>query len=116
MSISSTKDQGVLIVTPAGRLDTHSAPEADTLITAAIEGGESAVLVDFGQTDYISSAGLRVLLKAMKQLKLHGGSFGLCNANEQIREVLEISGFSTIIPCYDRREDAMTAMSGGSRA
>jgi anti-sigma B factor antagonist len=110
MSLSSRKDQGILIVTPGGRLDTHSAPEADEMITAAIDGGERAVLVDFQQTDYISSAGLRVLLKAMKHLKQCGGGFGLCNANEQIREVLEISGFSTIIPCYGKLDEAMQAM------
>lgn len=106
MSISTRKSNNVLIVMPSGRLDTHTSPEADQLIASVIEQGETRILVDFGQTDYISSAGLRVLLKATKQLKQAGGAFGLCNANEQIREVLEISGFATIMPCYGTLEEA----------
>ena len=112
MSITSTKNNGVLIVKPNGRLDTHTSPDADALITSAIEQGETRVLVDFAVTDYISSAGLRVLLKATKQIKQAGGAFALCNANEQIREVLEISGFATIMHCYTNLEEAQQAMGG----
>jgi anti-sigma B factor antagonist len=110
MSISSSKNAGVLIVKPNGRLDTHTSPEADALIASAIEQGETRILVDFAVTDYISSAGLRVLLKATKQLKQAGGAFALCNANEQIREVLEISGFATIMHCYGNLEEAERMM------
>lgn len=112
MSILSTKNAGVLIVKPSGRLDTQTAPEADQLISSAIEQGETRLLVDFGQTNYISSAGLRVLLKATKQLKQAGGTFALCDANEQIREVLEISGFATIMPCYASLDEAMREVGG----
>ncbi|NCA69845.1 MAG: anti-sigma factor antagonist [Sphingobacteriia bacterium] len=112
MSILSTKNEDVLIVNPNGRLDTHTSPAAEQLITNAIEQGETRILVDFAQTDYISSAGLRVLLKATKQLKQAGGSFALCNANEQIREVLEISGFATIMPCYVSLDEAMREIGG----
>lgn len=114
MSMMSSKRDDVLIVMPQGRLDTHSSPEADQLISGAIEAGETRILVDFATTDYISSAGLRVLLKATKQLKQAGGAFGLCNANDQIREVLEISGFATIIPCHATLEDALRATGAGA--
>lgn len=110
MTIISSKNEGILIVMPTGRLDTHTSPEAEQLITTAIDAGETRVLVDFSKTDYISSAGLRVLLKATKHLKQAGGTFGLCNANDQIREVLEISGFATIMPCYATLEDAQRVM------
>jgi anti-sigma B factor antagonist len=110
MSILSSKNAGVLILMPNGRLDTQSAPEADQLITGAMEQGETRILVDFGKTDYISSAGLRVLLKATKHLKQSGGAFGLCNANAQIREVLEISGFATIMSCYTSLDEALGTM------
>ena len=111
MSILSSKEAGVLIVTPGTRLDTQTAPETDQLIVDAIARGETRVLVDFAKTDYISSAGLRVLLKATKQLKQTGGAFGLCNASEQIREVLQISGFATIIASYASLDEGLRALS-----
>lgn len=110
MSIESNKNADVLVVTPKGRLDTQSSPEAEQFITNAIDQGEKRILVDFGSTDYISSAGLRVLLKATKLLKQAGGAFGLCNANEQIREVLKISGFETLMPCYESLDEALARL------
>ena len=111
MSILSSKEAGVLIVMPGIRLDTQTSPEIDQTIVEAIAQGETRILVDFAKTTYISSAGLRVLLKATKQLKQSGGAFGLCNASEQIREVLEISGFATIIACYASLDEALQALS-----
>ncbi|MCK7578632.1 MAG: STAS domain-containing protein [Chromatiales bacterium] len=110
MSIESNKNAGVLVVMPRGRLDTQASPEAEQFITQAIDQGEHRILVDFGATDYISSAGLRVLLKATKQLKQAGGAFGLCNADEQIREVLRISGFETLMPCYESLDEALARL------
>lgn len=110
MSIESNKNAGVLVVMPKGRLDTQTSPEAEQFITQAIGQGENRILMDFVATDYISSAGLRVLLKATKQLKQAGGAFGLCNANEQIREVLKISGFETLMPCYEGLEEALVRL------
>lgn len=110
MSILSSKEAGVLIVMPSARLDTQTSPEADQMISDAIAQGETRVLVDFAKTDYISSAGLRVLLKATKQLKQAGGAFGLCNASEPIREVLDISGFATIMTAYASLDEALQAL------
>lgn len=110
MGITTKKNAGVLIVAPGERLDSQSAPEADDAIAGAIAQGESRLLVDFAGTAYVSSAGLRVLLKATKQLKQVNGAFGLCNANEQIAEVLKISGFSTIIDCYPSLDEALRAV------
>ena len=109
MSLTSTKYADVLVMMPGPRLDTQTAPEADEQIATAIAEGETRILIDFAQTQYISSAGLRILLKTAKQLK-RDGAFGLCNANPQIREVLDISGFATIMPCYDAREAGLAAM------
>ena len=100
MSVSFTEDNGVLIVMPGKRLDTNTAPEAETELTAKIEAGKEKIVVDFGQTEYISSAGLRVILKTAKLLKPKNGKVVLCNANEQINEVLEVSGFLSMMKCH----------------
>ena len=111
MSISTSNIGSVFIVTPNGRLDTNTSPEAEKLITDAIDGGESKVVVDFSKTDYISSAGLRIILKTAKLLKPKNGIVALCNANEQIEEVLEISGFLGMIKTLDSLDEAVATVS-----
>ena len=69
------------------------------------------MVVDFSKTDYISSAGLRVLLKAAKLLTEKKGSFALCNGNEQIEEVLEISGFLSMLTYCKKLDEAMSKVS-----
>lgn len=110
MSIVASTEGGVFIVVAAGRLDTNTAPEAEALITDGIENGESKVVIDFSKTDYISSAGLRVILKTAKLLKPKNGAVALCNANEQIEEVLEISGFLGMISLYESLDEAISAV------
>lgn len=110
MSINISNKDGILIVSPETRLDTTSAPEAEALIIAALEEGDLKVIMDFSGTEYISSAGLRIILKTAKLLKPKSGTIVLCNANEQINEVLEISGFSTMVSVYKSQEEAFTAL------
>ena len=112
MSVLISRNQGVVIAIPSGRLDTNNAPEAEELIVKEIDSGQSRVVVDFAKTNYISSAGLRVILKALKLLKQKDhGTIALCNANEQIQEVLEITGFLTMINCHASLDDAIRDVS-----
>ena len=112
MSVLISKSQGVVIVIPSGRLDSNNAPEAEGLIATEIENGASRLVVDFAKTNYISSAGLRVILKALKLLKQKGGAIALCNANEQIHEVLEITGFLDMLDYHPRLDGAIRAVAG----
>ena len=107
MSIITTTNNGVFIVMPDSRLDTNTSSEAEQLIMAAIENGENKVVIDFSKTDYISSSGLRVILKTAKVLKPKNGTAALCNTNKQIHEVLEISGFLGVVNAFDSLDDAM---------
>jgi anti-anti-sigma factor len=108
MSVLISRNQGVVIAIPSGRLDTNNAPEAEELIVKEIENGQLKIVVDFAKTNYISSAGLRVILKALKLLKQKdGGAIALCNANEQIQEVLEITGFLSMLSSHPSLDDAI---------
>lgn len=109
MSILSSKIEDTFIVMPNGRLDSNNYTEASTLVKDEIEGGENRVIFDFSKTDYISSSGLRVILQAAK-LVHSKGRVVLCNANEQTREVLEISGFLDIIKYCDSLQEAISAV------
>ena len=110
MSILTSNVSGVYIVIPNGRLDTNTSPEAEELITDAIVSGETRVVMDFSKTDYISSAGLHIILKTAKLLKPMNGAVALCNANEQIHEVLEISGFLSMINLLGSLDEALSTI------
>ena len=82
-------------VAVSGRLDTTTAPELDAALREALPGVKELVL-DFSALDYISSAGLRVLLSAQKTMSKQG-SMKLTGVNESVMEVFEITGFSGIL-------------------
>ena len=78
-----------------GRLDTTTAPELEAVIDGCVEGTHELVL-DFSGLKYVSSAGLRVILKAQKLMNARG-SMKLVNVNETIMEVFDITGFADIL-------------------
>jgi anti-sigma B factor antagonist len=94
----------IVILAPRHRVDTNTSPEVEKIIFENIGDGDGKMVIDFSQVDYVSSAGLRVLLKTAKKMKKGGGKLGLCNLNDQIKEVLELSGFLGIIDCHDSVE------------
>lgn len=95
MTITQNRDNTALTIALEGRLDTLTAPELETLLSGALEGVETLTL-DFEKLDYISSAGLRVLLSTQK--KMNGrGSMKVTHVNEIIREIFDVTGFSDIL-------------------
>ncbi|MBK5968492.1 hypothetical protein CCR91_06825 [Thiorhodovibrio winogradskyi] len=97
--------EGVLVVQPGKRLDSTSSPEVDREVSARIEAGASRVVFDFQNTEYLSSAGLRVMMKAAKATGKSGGGVGLCGANAHVKQVVELCGMESlfkIAPSLDR--------------
>lgn len=113
MSILSSMIDDAFVVIPNGRLDTNNHAEAESLVLAHVETGTERVIFDFSKTDYISSAGLRVVLVAAKRVRA-GGAIALCNANEQVGEVLEISGFLDVIQHFDSLQAAVDFVKDGA--
>ncbi|MGI9044344.1 MAG: STAS domain-containing protein [Gemmatimonadaceae bacterium] len=109
MEISTRTSNDIHIVAIAGSLDSTTSPEAQKAIDAVLAGGRKVVL-DFSALDYISSAGLRVLLGAAKQLRASGGTLRIFGLNQSVREVFEISGFSAILAVYPSEAEALGAM------
>ena len=95
MTIQQIKNENALTVALEGRLDTMTAPELEAALKTALEGVEELTF-DFEKLDYISSAGLRVLLAAQKTMNQQG-SMKVKNANEIITEIFEVTGFSDIL-------------------
>ncbi len=90
-----------------GSLDTQTSPDAQRQLNQLIEGGDKKILVNFEKLQYISSAGLRILLAAAKQLKAADGELRICDLNEVVKEVFDISGFSTIFKIFKSETDAL---------
>ena len=95
MTIENTIENNVTVLKTAGRLDTTTAPELEAVIDQSVEGIKELVL-DFAGLEYVSSAGLRVILKAQKLMNARG-SMKLINVNETIMEVFDITGFADIL-------------------
>lgn len=95
MKVTLDKNGSSLQVCVSGRLDTTTAPELEKSLNSQLEGVESLAL-DFTQLEYISSAGLRVLLGAQKTMNRQG-SMVIRNVNADIMEIFEITGFADIL-------------------
>ncbi len=95
MTINKTLNGSALLLTLAGRIDTTTAPQLEEELNASYSG-VSDLVFDFTDIEYISSAGLRVLLAAQKVMNKQG-SMKLVNVKEEVKEVFEITGFSDIL-------------------
>ena len=95
MKIDRKLEGSTLTLALEGRLDTTTAPELEQVIRAELDKADALVL-DFGKLDYISSAGLRVLLSAHKAMSKKGG-MKVTHVNEMVMEVFEVTGFSDIL-------------------
>ena len=95
MTISKTQNGNELVLALEGRLDTMTAPELEAELNKSMNSAESLIL-DFSKLEYISSAGLRVLLSAHKAMSGKGG-MKVKNVNEIVQEVFDVTGFADIL-------------------
>ncbi len=95
MNIEQKKDGKALVLALEGRLDTMTAPQLEAALQEALPGVEELTF-DFEKLEYISSAGLRVLLSAQKTMNKQG-AMKVIHANEMIMEIFEVTGFADIL-------------------
>ncbi|MBA3009405.1 MAG: STAS domain-containing protein [Proteobacteria bacterium] len=101
MEIEKRVQEGRCVVGLTGRLDAVTAPELEQRLSEIIEDGNLNLVLDLTGLEYVSSAGLRIFLVATKKVKALKGEFCLAGLSGNIKEVIEISGFPSIMPCYD---------------
>ena len=104
MEIRQKEENGIVFLSFKGRLDGTSAPEAEQAVKNIFEKENNRLLFDLELLEYLSSAGLRVVLGAAKEIKRKEGKFVLCALNAYVKEVFEVSGFGAIIPITDSVE------------
>ncbi|MCR5503795.1 MAG: STAS domain-containing protein [Lachnospiraceae bacterium] len=95
MTITETRNGDVIQLAVEGRVDTNTSPELQDRILQAFQKGNQLVM-DFTELDYISSAGLRALLLGHKTANSKGGKMTVINANDDVLEIFEDTGFSDI--------------------
>lgn len=108
MEITTKDVNDVKVVQIEGELDTGSSPEVQSHLDQLREQGAKKILLDMTKLDFISSAGLRVLLSTAQELKGDGGELRLCNLNETVKEVFDISGFSTLLMVLETEDSALS--------
>jgi len=111
MEISRKEENGVVFITICGRLDADSSPEAEKVVKEVLEQPTDRLLFDLGELEYLSSAGLRVLLSAAKEMKRRGGKIVLCSLNPFVKEIFEVSGFQSLIDITDSVEAGLEKLS-----
>ena len=108
MEIKVRDSGGINIIDLLGSLDTGTAPTLGGKLDELTGGGVSKILIVLTEVDFVSSAGLRILLATTKKLRKAGGDLHLCGLNETVREVFEISGFNSLIKVFGNEADAIS--------
>ena len=107
MEIIEEKQDAISIFKLNGRLDSNTSQGFEKKIFDAISDGSKNMIVDFKDLDYISSAGLRVILKATKALNREEGKIMLCSMQDYVKEVFEIAGFDSFLPIVATMDEAL---------
>ena len=114
MSISVTWHSAgdIRIAELEGRIDSGNASHLAELLDEGIGVGGQSLILDFAGVSYISSAGLRLCLILAKRLSGPQERFAICALSDYIREIVATSGFDTLMPVHDTRDDAIQGLQG----
>ena len=110
MQITVTKLDEVLVAALVGRMDAMTTVEFDRWFSEQLSSGEIRLVLDLQGLEYISSAGLRSLLAAAKQVKSKNGSLLLCQLGGTVEEVFRISGFLAIFKTFGSVDEALKSL------
>jgi anti-anti-sigma factor len=107
MQIAESRAGAALVLTLDGRLDSSTAPDFGKRLAALVERGEGRIIIDFAKLEYVSSAGLAVLLSATKSIRARQGDILLAQVNDRILRVFQMSGFVSLYKMFPSVQDAV---------
>ncbi|MEI6986276.1 MAG: STAS domain-containing protein [Rhodospirillaceae bacterium] len=110
METIESRDDAVVIIEPRGRVDSNTAKAFEEKLLGAISPTDPRMIIDCFQLDYVSSAGLRVLLMAAKRIKANKGKLALAGLKPHVQEVFDVSGFSSIFAIHPSRAAALATV------
>jgi anti-sigma B factor antagonist len=109
METSVDRRGDVSTVHVSGSVDGLTSEDLQRVLASEVEAGRHNMVADFGEVDYTSSAGLRVLLATLTQTRSRGGDLRLAGPNPEVRKVLDLSGFTSILRVFDTVDDAVAS-------
>lgn len=116
MEMTEHPADGAVVLRLSGRVDSGTAPDVqDRLLPRVESAGSTPVLIDLSALTYIASAGLRVLLMAVKRARAAGGGVHLAGPREGVMTVLEVSGFTALFEIHDGLEEALADLDAALR-
>lgn len=101
------RQENVLVLHISGRLDSLSSQELEQSIAKLIAQGETRILFDFRGVDYLSSAGMRMILATFKKIQGVLGQMALCSVGDGVMDILKMSGFDALLHVYSTKEEAI---------
>lgn len=107
MEITGNKVGQVNVLCPCGRLDAYAAIEVEKKLNELTDNAQVSLVVSLGKLEYISSAGLRVLLGALKKTRKAQGDLRLACLQPYVKEVFDIAGFTQLFKMFDKEQDAI---------
>ena len=110
MVIDAFSDGGTVFVLADQRLDSSNAGSFSEELQSVTGAASRGVVIDMQGLDYISSAGLRAIMQAVRKMQHQGGSLALCSLSSDVRAVFETSGFDQIIAIHPTRAEAVAAV------
>ncbi|BED92418.1 MAG: anti-sigma factor antagonist [Candidatus Paraimprobicoccus trichonymphae] len=101
VNVDKKGNNGIVIFNIKGRLDTKTSPEFQKIIEKNLKGEEKNFIFNFDEVEYLSSAGLRVILSVKKMLNnIEGSSLSIRNVNDNIMEIFDMTGFTEFLNIY----------------
>ena len=110
LNFKTEREDDVLSAQVGGRIDGSNAARFEEMLRTAIEESDRAVIMDFEQLLYISSAGLRAVLITAKSLWKQGTSFALYSLSDQLKAVFKSSGFDRMVRIHGSRREALDSL------
>lgn len=107
LTISTDSMKRVQLVTVSGRVDSSTAQEFDSAIQSLFDKGHHNLVLNLSEVSYMSSAGLRTLVSAMKESKRQGGKIALASLSDRVKEVLELAGLNNLFDIYEENTAAV---------
>ena len=104
---ASVTEDGIVLLEVEGEINAHTAPTLKETLDDWLNRGHSRVVLDASHVEHLSSAGLRVFLYAQQEAHQRGGEVRLFGLNAQVRRVIELAGFETLLTIRDTRHEAM---------
>ena len=106
-AVTRSSEGDLAVLSLAGYLDAHTAPEFERAIQAEIDAGRVRLIVDAAQLKYISSAGLGVFMSFIEEVREKGGDIKICGLVPKVRQIFDILGFQAIYDMVDSRAAAV---------